>query len=285
MTDILSSRTISALPLSVGTSLALESVFSPRLAPIDENRIIPQKVNITDYQDFWFNLSTLFRNLFSSITKEDILRVSPGEWVEVLMQEIEFIEDLVTSESTSRTRAYFYICEYKGLEKYLGEFASLRVESTESQRIYRAFHNETIQACIKRLTGKDNIFIFDHELKPKVSHNALIMTHICHDLLSYKNFRVLDLIESHTGVLKKKHTWNSKYHGGKELSMMPFNIGLLKIFGDSQTYKPMDIRFRKAIIDLAVSKQWTPVTTVSKIKYDIGSLPNAYYVQVALSLF
>lgn len=285
MTDILSSRTISALPLSVGTSLALESVFNPQLAPIDESRIIPQKVNIVDYQEFWFNLSTLFRNLFSSITKEDTLRVSPGDWVEVLMQEIEFIEELVTKESNSRTRAYFYICEYKGLDKISGQHALLRQENTDSQKVYRTIHNETIQKCLKILKEKDNIFIFDHELKPKTRHDALILTHICHDLLSEKNFRLLELIESHTGVLKKKHSWNSKYHGGKELAMMPFNRALLKVFGDSQTYKPMDIRLRKAIIDLAVSKHWTPVTTESKIKYDLADLANRYYSEIVLSLF
>lgn len=283
-TDILAARTISALPVSVGTSLALESIFKPQLPPIDEDRIIPQQVNLTDYQGFWFNLSTLYRNLFSSVTKEDAVRASPGDWVEALIQEIDFISELVATESTNRTRAYFYICEYTGLRS--NNFVQLRADTTESQKVFRAIHNQSIGATLKHFKERKNedFFIFDHDVKPKTAHSAMIMTHVCQDLLSYKNFRRLDLIESHTGILKSKHQWNSKYHNGKELSMMPFMEGLLKVFGDSQTYKPMDVRLRKAIIELAIEKRWTPVTTEAKIKMDLDSLPNRYYADVVKSL-
>ncbi len=282
--DILSSRTISALPVSVGTSLALESIFNPQLPSIDESRVIPQQVNITDYQDFWFNLSTLYRNLFHSITRENAERAFPSDWAEVLVQEIDFISDLVMTESNKRTRAYFYICEYTDLKST--DIIKLRTNITEGQKLYKSIHDESISKVLFNFKDRrnDDFFIFKSEIKPKINSNALILSHMTVDLLSYKNFKKLDLIESHTGILKTKHQWNSKYHNGKELSMMPFLEGLLKIFGDSQTYKPADIRLRRALIKLAEDKRWTPVTTTAKIKMDLDSLPERYYAELVKSL-
>jgi hypothetical protein len=55
--DSLSTRTISAFPLSISTSLALESIFTPKLPPYDPNRIIPEHINLIDYQEIWINFS------------------------------------------------------------------------------------------------------------------------------------------------------------------------------------------------------------------------------------
>jgi len=46
----LASRTVSAFPISIGTSLAFESVFFPRQPSYDPERQIPNRVEVTQYQ-------------------------------------------------------------------------------------------------------------------------------------------------------------------------------------------------------------------------------------------
>ena len=62
-------RTISAFPISVGTSLALESLFAPRLETIDPERKF-ERVDVTKYSEVWINLSTLFRNIVGAVEKK-----------------------------------------------------------------------------------------------------------------------------------------------------------------------------------------------------------------------
>ena len=102
------------------------------------------------------------------------------------------------------------------------------------------------------------------------------MTHQAHDLLSYSKFKRLDLLESHTGKLKKKNLWYTKYNNGSELGMMPFDRVLIQIFGDSDLFHPMTLQLRNEIIALAKAKHWTFATTKDKINADIRTLKNQY---------
>lgn len=77
MWNAIDARTVSAFPLSVGTSLALESVFNGVQEPIDPNRVIPQKVEINNYDAFWINVGTLFRNLYNALNKDSIKFLRP----------------------------------------------------------------------------------------------------------------------------------------------------------------------------------------------------------------
>ena len=161
----------------------------------------------------------------------------------------------------------------------------LRTDNTIAQKAYTSLELDTITIVLNKHKDRENFLKFSSVLKPKTRVSAIIMTHMAYDLLSYSNFTKLDLLESHTGVLKPKHMWYTKYQSGKELTMMPFYKPLLKIFGDSQTYKPMDIRLRRSIIELAIEKHWTPVTTIAKVKSDLMDLKQAYYQEVVRSLF
>lgn len=287
MNGAILTRAVSGFPVSVGTSLALESLFEPQLQPIDLDRKIPQKVIITDYQGLWVNLSTLFRNLFSSVMKEESAKILPHDWAEAAIQEIEFIQELIKAESLSQTRTFFYYCRYSDLTKVFNTTGheSLRQDNTLAQQQFTEIQNTVIDIVLKHFKEYDNFHVFNSTIKPKTKHKALIITHTAYDLLSYTNFSQLDLLESHTGVLKHRHMWYTKYYNGKELTMMPFYKGLLKIFGDSQTYRPMDIRLRRAVLEIATEKQWTPVTTLAKVKYDLSEMKQLYYTAVVKALF
>lgn len=282
--NILAGRATSAFPLSVGTSLALESAVLTDRPSIDPERKIPQKVNLTDYDEVWVNISTLFRNLMGSLTKDDSKRVHPSEIAIGLTEEIEFIQNIVATETLNKTSVIFYICEYRDLNRKYPN-ASFRTVTTDNQKIYKALHDDSIQRVIKHFGRVPFIKIFNSELQTSNYRNALLISHIAHDLLSYKNFRELHLLESHTGVLKKKFQWHTKYEHGKELSMLPFNKVLLQLFGDNEHFKPFPIAIRKQILQIAETYKWTPATTIEKIKFNLTSLTDPYTKEIISKMF
>ena len=249
----LANRTMGAFPLSIGTSLAFESIFenAPR-PPYDPARLIPQKVNIAEYEEMWINLSTLNRNIIGSLAREDAPGALPREIADVLYQEMDFIVSLLQNEGNKSTRPIFYACDYSSLEnKYRNTKAQLRADNTENQKIYSATLRATLQLVFKEITNKTILKAMNPKLKPEGTPKTLLLSHAAYDLTSKNNFRELHLIESHTGLLRKPPMWYVKYYHGKELAMIPFMEGLLPVFGDNETFAPMAISIRREIIEIA----------------------------------
>jgi hypothetical protein len=103
----------------------------------------------------------------------------------------------------------------------------------------------------------------------EVKTKAIMLSHHVWDLLTYEKFNTLDLLESHTGVLKKKAMWYTKYFGGADNPPMPFHRKLYYIFGDKDTLKPVNVNLRKTIKELAEKKKWSGVTTIDKVMFDL----------------
>lgn len=283
MTEVLASRVVSAFPLSVATSLALESIFEAPGPSIDPERVIPQKVNIFDYNEFWLNLSTLTRNILGSLPREDSSRVFPGELADVLDGEVEMIQFITSQQSYNKTTPIFYVSNYQDMQTSYPH-SVLRMDRTDNQKQYRSLHNKTIELFLKKNEGSDAIKIFKRNLTPSNRPTALIMTHMAYDLVSYKAFSKLDLIESHTGILKSKALWYTKYQDGKNLPVMPFEVGLMQVFGDKETFAIKDIKLKKAMIELAQQNQWTAVTSREKIFFDLDKLKNPYHAEIVKSM-
>ncbi len=273
--EILAGRATSAFPVSIGTSLSLESVSDSGGAPYDPDRQIPQKINIRDYDEFWINIGTLFRNLHSSVPRSDMKNVRPQDCADALLQEMQLIDGLIQSESVSLTKIHYYVCSYKTVKQRYPR-ANVRGYITDNQREYKKAHDDTVQLVLNQYHDQTKLHIFDLDLKPLHYPTALILTHQAHDLLSYGKFKRLDLLESHTGKLKKKNLWYTKYNNGADLGMMPFDRVLIQIFGDSDLFHPMRSALRNEIIALAKAKHWTFATTKDKINADIRTLKNQY---------
>lgn len=274
--SILAARTVSAFPLSIGTSLAFESLSDSGGTPYDNARIIPQHVELKAYDQLWINLSTLFRNIFGAVPSSESTRLTAEDCASVLMQEIEVINSIVDIETQGHTKAVYYVCNYQSL-KSLTSAAQLRVHNTEKQITYYKLHDKTVQTVINHRTSAGlETLVFDTTLKPKKDENVLIFTHMAYDLVSYPKFRSLDLIESHTGILKKRNMWYTKLYQSEDLSMIPFMDKTIKFFGDSQTFKPFGIKARKAVMELGIKKRWTWATTKDKFLEDVKSLPDKF---------
>lgn len=281
--DPTTARTTSAFPLSVGTSLALESVFQTNEPSIDPDRKIPQQIGLSNYSEFWINVSTLFRNLMGSLSKDQANAVNSHQLKSALIEEMEIITSLVKNEGMNQVKLIFYVCEYKKLYSKESKFVVMRRNSTDNQKIYQALQDQSIELLLKELKQSDTLRVFDTEINQAGygnKKNALIITHAAYDLVSHNNFSKLDLLESHSGVLKPRSMFYTKYTDGKDLSMIPFMKGLFPVFGDSTHFRSMDIRLRRELIELAKVNNWTQLTTIAKVKSNIENLKNKLYIDI-----
>lgn len=268
--DSLSSREISGFPLSIGTGLAFESLFTRTMPAYDPERKIPNEVHVSDYQECWISLSTLFRNMSSSIKKEVFHSTTEQEFKDALETEIEVINSLFMNEGNNLCRPRYYYCTYDDLPGKLPEAIKLRGDKTDSQKMQRLTHNRVMKLMLK---ATDEIFEFKSEIKsPQGKPTALILTHHPYDLLSYRNFHKLDLLESNTGRLKPRHLWNTKYYpvGDSDMSILPFTRKLLLVFGDRVQIQPNDYKLRKLILEAARKYNWTALTTLEKVMFDLS---------------
>lgn len=283
---ILEQKTISSFPVSIGTSLSLESVFEGRLAPYDPERKIPQKINVNNYNEAWFNIATLFRNQVGALSNEAIYSLTPEAFALDLLQELEIIDSLFKTEGLDICKPYYYYCSYKKMiDSYSNKKIRFRESTTDKQLLYDDKYRKTIQFIIKHYPEK--LISLDSSIKPIHKGNSIILTHVPYDLVSYKYFNQLDLLESHTGKLKSRYEFSTKYHplGDEKLDYMPFLEKLLMVFGDKILIYPSDIKIRRSLIEIAKEREWTPYTTEAKVNYFIeNDIKEPYFKDWLLSL-
>jgi hypothetical protein len=278
----LSERTMSAFMLSIGTSLSFESLFPGTQPPYDPSRLIPNKININEYDELWINIFTLFRNIVSAVPSIKVSTLTPEDVGYVLGEEVDLIREIVKMYTNDNVKVIFYSSSYSNLKNEF-KHASVRIDNTEKQRQMTDLLTGSINVFYKIQTRSDSLKHFKLFLEGNVqskNKKILLFSNYAFDLLSQPQFSKMDLLESHTGVLKDKAKWYTKYIDGKNLVRMPFNRLLLQVFGDSQTFYPMDKNLRKDIIELSDSAKWNPLTTDERVRFTITQIKNPYFVSI-----
>lgn len=276
MNETLEKRTMSGFPVSIGTSLALESLFEPVQKPYDESRIIPEMIDLSNYDVVLFNISTLLRNIVGSIPYSEVGSITPYEYKEVLLDEILYLEGLFGMLDCTMQP---YINKYdKVLSMY--DETTLRAQNASKQR-YTTNVIDLVQNDLKLI---DDILVFNGDLAvtgeaPNIK--AIIITHIPYDLLSYRKFNKLDLLETHTGILKTRKDWYTKYFPvpDTDMSFLPFSKELLPILGDHVMFKPAYVGYRKALVSHLQAKMINPLTNDGTLKILIPQVPNTKEIQ------
>jgi hypothetical protein len=140
-----------------------------------------------------------------------------------------------------------------------GKDNRLRKSTTEKQ----FFIDGIYDYCLDKLKKEDEVESFHKDIKYGKSSSALLFTHVPFDLLSHSNFVKMDLLESHTGLIKPRYTWYSKYYPipEKDMSFLPFMEYLLTIFGDKVMFTPASIKERLNLFDAMKKKGVTPLTS------------------------
>jgi hypothetical protein len=252
------SREVGTLPVSVGTSLAIEALTQPHQPHFDY---------------LWINVRTLYRNLIESVTTQTRDAASPAIVAEVLLDEISHINTAVQNIFQGRITPQLYVSEPQFLVSVLPE-AILRSPQTDLQKL-NAFLADSALDLIRQQLGKDAIMRFTPVLAG--TGRTVLLTHFATDLLGHRNFKELMLLESHTGKIKRYAEFNTKLTDGKTLTNMPFNGFTLCVFGDGNVVmRQMPPKIRKVVLELADKYRWTPITTRDKIRFGIDSIKDEF---------
>lgn len=264
-------RAVSGFPLSIGTAIAMETLFPLMQDPYDKERKIPDQADLSQYDSIYLNLTTLFRNFISALEPGMFATVSVPDVVATLEEEISLINQLLSTHGPN-CRPHYYYSTYSSLRSHIAGLTdknvSLREPATELQKAYDALLQKTLKMMEEHT---DTILKFDGALKPKDYDNSLIFTHQPYDLVDFRFFAKPELLESNTGHIKPRKDWNTKFHsmGTHDISMMPFHRKTLLVFGDRSLVRPAKMKLRETILDVAVKKNWHPLTSKDKINLDV----------------
>jgi hypothetical protein len=259
-------------PINIPTSLALESLMN-----IHPERQWPKPPHLK-YDEYWLSLRTLYRNVVGSYSSDINTLLMPGAIAELMHDEWEMIKKVITENS--RLNPTLYLCNYKQIYTRYKHHTVFKGDVTEKQKAERKRMESSIKQFLHDV-GDDYVEMFDSDITPKQKDgHFLIQTHIAFDLISYRNFEDMDLLESHTGAIKNRSLWYTKYNNGKDLSMIPFNQYFLRIFGDKEFFSPKDAALRKAIIEIAQKDRWNSLTTDSRVRMSLDKLQNPYFREV-----
>lgn len=280
MDNPLVTRMVGQYPVSIATSLALEGAFD-----IYPDRPQLGYIPIKKFDMLLINVRTLYRNIMGSLSKNDIKKVIPPQIMACIVDEIDMITSIVTSETDNRVSVIFYYSNYDGLEtKY--KYAQIRRDTTDLQKEYTAIHNQTIKLLLdyNKKSPISNLKLFNLDIDLEIQKDVLILTNYAYDLTFKRKFRRLSLLESHSGKVKEESQFYTKFHDGNKLCQIPFRIEMLQIFGDSTIFKPLSLELRKEILEIANKYNWSTVTTKMKIQYGIDHILNPYAKEIVRAI-
>lgn len=261
--DIFSNRIISSFPLSIGTGLALESVFEPTIERYDDTRE-HDKVIINDYKYHIFSIYTLARNIVAATGIKDKMSVITNKlFFKTLKEEIEI---LISLYSNTECIPVIYFPDYSEISKKYNRNKDFKTTSVYEELII-IFN--AVKPNIKSL--KEIITVITEKDINVSNEKMLITTSMASDLIMYKKIKHLYLLESHTGNLVGKENWWKKYHniGKRPMDVFPFIEELLYVLGDNTVVRPVSTSFRIQLHEFALANKWTHLTTRDKVMFDI----------------
>lgn len=262
-------RTLSGFHLSAGTGLAFEALFIPYEAVLDkEKQATP--INSKNYNKFFISIFTLIRNILNAIPSS--ANVNYKDVYDTLVDEMSIIRTIVVSQ-TPHLDVQFYWCTYKSARNTFSHQAvKLRTSNTPKQKMTDILVNQVINKLLRERS--DDFLLFNSDIIERESstHTAIILTSQAYDLLSHKYFHSLDLLESHTRLIKTRALWYSKYKpvGTEDMSRLPFLKMLLMVMGDNNMYQSMPIELRRIIVATSHARKWNAFTTRDKVLLDLS---------------
>lgn len=270
----LSSRELGQIPVSIGTSLALEGAFGI----LEDNHNANPIINNVDV--VYVNIRTLIRNMVGAIETEALHSVFPEDLAYILVNELTTIEQAVSVFTEGRVKVQPYLCNYRQLPKRF-QFAILKNANTERQRWAALREENTVIEFKNILHEHPSIIPIETDMDlPRDNRRVLLLSNYAIDLLQRYRFSAITLLESHTGATKPPALWYTKLTNGKDLTNIPFDRMTLQFFGDNgNLFTGFPIKYRRVMLDIAVKNHWTALTTKDLI---ISSIHKAYEPELEL---
>lgn len=282
----LAARATSAFPISIGTSLALESCLKGPNPAYDPARPIPQAIDLRNYDSVWINLLTLIRNIYQSVSSSEAKLLIARDTADVLAFECDLIREVIRKNSP-QTQVVIYKCKYGEIQRTYPK-AILREVKTANQVFFGEFVGEVVKIFEDHHAEPTDVKSCGLYLEPEPLHNGLLITHFAHDLLSADKFKTLALLESHTGVLKDKSRWHTKFCKSPVntgIERIPFNKVMWQVFGDEELISAYPAKARQLVLEMARQNDWNSLTTLSRIRYCLDRLPDRFLAETLKSMF
>lgn len=289
-----SNRKMSGFQLSISTGRAMEALFTTTDARYDDAWRPPAQIDPKTYQQAWFNVGTLIRNVINACgleegenpnSSKDILP-DPKDVGKACAQECELIQSLFSNEGQGVCKPIFYICDHSKFNKgFNQEFFKLREPNTPKQVEWFRLYDKALDYCLSDISYKSYSGGIS-SLFGTVGTKSLIISHIVPDLLSLKEFQSLELLETHTGVLKPPTEFHTKLHQLKDPNMarLPWNKTILLLFGDKYTVVPTSVKVRKEVLKVCEQAKWTFMTSEHKVVADLKRFGDASIQEVVKAL-
>lgn len=279
--NALTNREVGQIPVSIGTSLALEGAYGVLEDNRDENPVI-NRVDV-----LYVNVRTLIRNIVGSVESEIAGQLHAEDILQVLLNEIQIIAASVKQITNGRVEMVPYYCTFESIKKTFPHALLKELKADKAPRMAFAFsREENVLADLDQQGQWLHVRKFDIDFDQDAQRKALILTNYAADLLQRYKFQTLTLVESHTGAIKSHALWNTKLTNGKELRNIPFDRMTIQMFGDnSNLFSPMPIKVRRFILDVATKNKWTPLTTKAYILECIHKLREPELEALVLNLY
>ena len=267
---IIYERTVSSFPVSIGTALALETLFVGRQPPYDPDREIV-RVDINNWERHYLSIKTLLRNFIGSISSKhkEVLYRNPKVVARLFMEELEQINELYYIEGRGIVEPVFYLNSYKDIRNINIPVVYIRPVSG-SFRQYLEFTNKVFNLIRFLLRESDMNFITVDRLDVETGVKTLVTTHMPYELTYLGKVRKKALLESHTGAFKLPQQWYTKYAHYKEdedrYRRLPFSKYILFIMGDKAIIKPHKKEIRTRLLDVAEEARFNIATSDTKVR-------------------
>lgn len=253
-----------AVPVSIGTSLALESADGHY-----PEKPVVEPAPILDVDIFMINQRTLFRNFIGSLKKETLEKAKPRDYLKPFIEELRIIQSFIKERSNGNCQALFYLSGYEHLTDKNFKGAIFKEALTLKQKVDKAREDDFFNLLSKQDLDVPVRF-FRGAIEGKYTR-TLIVTHHPVDLLQRHLFAKLELLESHTGTIKPRGLWGTKLHG-RDMENIPLSEFTLKVFGDGVDFTGLRPTLKRAIHDVAIKDHWTGLSTHALIVNSVSKI-------------
>lgn len=267
-------RTIGMLPISVGTSLALEQFLVP-------GHMAGELKGSPKMDTLMLNVSTIIRNVVQAYdTKYHNLLNIHTVHADVI-EDLSAIYDTLGQLSKIKPDLVLYDRQYSNIPKQYPN-GNIWVPTTDGQKKYAALEKGVIMMLHQTLKQ----FLLKTEKLPSSPKSVYVMTHHPVDLADHPTgFSDINLLESHTGAVKGFELWYTKLTNGAELDRIPFNQLTIQVFGDkSSDFKANKFIYRQTVTALAEQFNWTPVTTKERVKLGLATIKDTELKNTLISM-
>ena len=268
----LANREQGQFAISKGTSLAIESLAN--LVP-DRPKVRPEP--ITQVDAVLINVRTLYRNMLSAIKAVAKQDVNTADIPDFIAQEMRQCSDAVEKISKGKVHAFFYLCKYPDLKQEFPK-ALLIQPNTLKQRQAKEQEDEVIRVMSLNPEKYGKLKVFDYYVEGGglANERVALLTHLPLDLVDRYQFKEMYLLESNTGAFKSYRDFGSKFKVKPDGVYFPFNAFTLQVLGDGgKMFMPQDSAVTKFISEVSKRSQWTHMTTMEKIKYNLDNSGDA----------